>query len=153
MITAADALVILLVVLTVGPGLGPAGWLAGVAFGVVGWAVLADGLRRSGEESFGPADRITLARAVLVGGVTALVVDTTDPKPDPVTAIAVLAATALAVHLADILTARRAGTTFGMRFAMEVDAFFVLVLSAYVATSLGGWVLAIGWMHLSLIHI
>ena len=132
MVTAVDALVILLVVLTVTAGLGPVGWLAGIAFAVVGWAVLAEGLRRVGISTFGPADRVTLARAVLVGGVAALVVDTTGPEPDPVLAIAFLAAMALAVRAVDGLVTRRARATsaFGMKFAVEVDAFLVLVLSA-----------------------
>jgi phosphatidylglycerophosphate synthase len=111
--------------------------------------VLAEGLHRSDTSSFGPADRVTLARAVLVGVVTALVVDTTDPRPDPVMAITVLAAAALAVNAVDGLVARRthATSTFGARFAIEVDAVLVLVLSAFVATFLGGWVLAIGLLR------
>ena len=69
MVTAVDVLVVLLVVLTVTARLGPAGWLAGVAFAVIGWAALADGLRRYDVRSFGAAGRFALARAVLVGGV------------------------------------------------------------------------------------
>ena len=142
MVTAVDALVILLVVLAVSVGLGPAGWLAGIGFAVVGWAVLAEG--RAGEpfESHG---RVVLARAVLVGGLTALVVDTTDPKPDAVLAIAVLAAAVAVVGLGSWRL--RPTAVFGARFATEVDAFFVLVLSAFVATRLGTWVLAIGVLH------
>jgi len=146
MITAVDVLVVLLVVLTVAARLGPAGWLAGVAFGAIGWAALADGLRRSDVRSFGVVGRFALARAVLVGGVTALVVETTDPRPDPVLAIVVLAVLVLAVTAVGGWVTRRAGSPaeFDARFAVEVDTFFVLALSAFVATRLGGWVLLIG---------
>src|SRR5439155_13351916 len=42
--------------------------------------------------------------------------------------------------------ARRTRTTatFGARFDGEVDAFLILILSVYVARSVGPWVLAIG---------
>jgi phosphatidylglycerophosphate synthase len=45
--------------------------------------------------------------------------------------------------------ARWTGTVseFGARFDMEVDAFLILVLSVYAATSLGWWVLTIGAMR------
>jgi hypothetical protein len=142
MMTAADALVILLVVLTVVAGIGPAGWLAGLGFCVVGWAALTEGLHGS---TLGAAERLTLARAVLVGGVTALVAEATDPRPDPLWVLWTVAALALALRFADRLVARP--SPFGARFAMEVDAFFVLVLSAAAATSLGAWVVAIGLLR------
>ena len=145
MVTAVDGLVVVLVVLAMTTGLGPAGWLAGTAYAVIGWAALADGLRRSDTGSFGPAGRVALAKAALVGGVAALVVDTTDPKPDPVVAIVALAAAVVVVTaLGGRLTP---ATPFEARFAMEVEAFFVLVLSAFVATTVGVWVLAIGGMR------
>lgn len=143
MVTAVDALVILLVLLTVTVKLGPAGWLAGIAFAVIGWAVLADALRRFDVRSFGPAGRVVLARAVVVGGLTALVVETTDPRPDPGKAIVGFAVVAVVLSLAGTRFARPAAV-FDTRFGMEVDAFAVLVLSAFVATRLGVWVLAIG---------
>jgi sulfatase-like protein len=146
MVTAVEALAFLLVVLTVGVGLGPAGWLAGVAFGVVGYAVLIEALRGSETGTFGPGDYLTLGRAVLVGAVTALVVDTTDPKPDPTAMIAVLAAVVLGSVLIDARGARHT-TAFGARFAREVHALLTVVLAAFVATSLGGWVLAIGLLY------
>lgn len=141
---AAAALSVLLVALVITAGLGPSGLLAGVAYAAVGWAALTTGLRRFGAASFGPADRVTLARAVLTGAVTALVADT---GPQPVTTpLMVLAAVALATDAIDGRVARRTGTVsaFGARFDMEVDAFLILVLSAYLATILGPWVLAIG---------
>lgn len=141
MVTAVDALVILLVVLTVATGLGPAGWIAGIAFAVLGWAVLTESLRRSDETTFGSAGRLTLARSVLVGGVAACVVETTDPRPDPILAIIVLATAALVLR---VIASRTKANAFDARFAAEIDAFFVLTLSALVATKLGLWVLAIG---------
>ncbi len=148
MTVAAAAQVALLAVLSVVVGLGPAGWLTGIAFTVVGWAALTVALRQFGMRSFGPADLVTLTRAVLVGGVTALVVDAVE-RSDFLPPLILLAAVALSMDAIDGWVARRTGTasTFGARFDMEVDAFLILVLSAYVATQLGVWVLAIGVMR------
>lgn len=149
MVTAVEALVILLVVLTVAVRLGPAGWLAGVAFCVIGWVALADGRRRFDAQAFGVAGRFALARATVVGGVAALVVETTDPRPDPVSAIVVLAAAVLVLTAIGSWVLRRAdaASDFDARFAMEVDTFFVLALSAFVATRLGEWVVVIGLLR------
>ena len=56
---------------------------------------------------------------------------------------------ALVLDAVDGLVARRTGTSsaLGARFDMEVDAFLILVLSVYVARSMGAWVLAIGAMR------
>jgi len=145
MAVAAAAQVALLVVLSLVIGLGPAGWLTGIAFTVIGWAALAVALRQFGMARFGPADLVTLTRAVLVGGVTALVVDAVE-RADFLPPLIVLASVALAMDAIDGWVARRTGTasTFGARFDMEIDAFLILVLSAYVATRFGVWVLAIG---------
>jgi phosphatidylglycerophosphate synthase len=130
-----------LVVLAVTVGLGAGGWLSGVAVGVVTLVLL----RRA---VLGPADRVTLARATLVGGVTALVVDSL-ARSEPASVLVPLAAVALALDTIDGWVARRTHTVsaLGARFDMEVDAFLILVLSAFVARSLGGWVLAIGLMR------
>ena len=53
-------------------GLGTAGWLAGLGYGVALWAALTLGMHRSGTAGLGPADRVTLFRSTLVGGVTIL---------------------------------------------------------------------------------
>lgn len=71
----AGAQILLLTLLGTAIGLGPAGWLTGLAFALVTWAVLTRAVHRSWLRSFGPANRVTLARATLVGGVTALVAD------------------------------------------------------------------------------
>ncbi|MFC4852364.1 CDP-alcohol phosphatidyltransferase family protein [Actinophytocola glycyrrhizae] len=142
------ALVALLAALTGVAGLAPPGWLAGLAFAVAGWAVLAEALPRYGIHRFGPADHVTLTRSVLVGGVVALVADTSHPRGS-VWPLVVIASVALAMDAVDGKVARRTGTAseFGARFDMEVDAFLILVLSAFAATRLGWWVLAIGAMR------
>ncbi|NBM16247.1 CDP-alcohol phosphatidyltransferase family protein [Streptomyces sp. GC420] len=144
----AGAQLLLLAVLGAAIGLGPAGWLTGVAFTAATWAVLDRALSRCWLSSFGPANRVTLARATLVGGVTALVADSFE-SPPPVTVLVALTAVALVLDAVDGRVARRTGTSsaLGARFDMEVDAFLILVLSVHVATSLGPWVLCIGVMR------
>jgi phosphatidylglycerophosphate synthase len=143
----AAAQVLLLVVLTLATGLGPSGWITGVAYLAIGCAAIVTGLRRFGVSAFGPADLVTLARAVLIGGVTAMVADI--PQTVPVVPMVVLAAVALSLDAVDGRVARHTGTVspFGARFDMEVDAFLILVLSAFLATTLGPWVLVIGAMR------
>ncbi|ANZ20239.1 CDP-alcohol phosphatidyltransferase family protein [Streptomyces noursei] len=139
------AQLVLLEVLCRAVGLGPAGWLTGCVFAAATWAALARALRGSWPRSFGPANRVTLARTTLVGGVTALVVDSFD-RPGPVAVLVGLAAVALVLDAVDGQVARRTGTVtaLGARFDMEVDAFLILVLSVHVVVPLGPWVLVIG---------
>jgi phosphatidylglycerophosphate synthase len=129
-------------------GLGTAGWLAGVGCGLVTCATLTRGLNRSGAAALGPADRVTLARVTLVGGVAALAVDSFS-RPVPVEVLAALITVALVLDAVDGQVARRTGTVsdLGARFDMEVDAFLMLVLSVYLAGPVGAWVLAIGAMR------
>jgi phosphatidylglycerophosphate synthase len=126
-------------------GLSVAGWVAGVVCGLLGNAALAYGLVRSGAHRLGAANRVTLVRATVVGGVAALIADTF-ARPTPVSALVVLAAVALVLDAVDGRVARRTGTvsTLGARFDMEVDAFLIFVLSMFVARSVGPWVLMIG---------
>ncbi|SBT43498.1 CDP-alcohol phosphatidyltransferase family protein [Micromonospora narathiwatensis] len=128
--------------------IGVSGWLAGLAYGVALGGLLRHGLRAVGADRLGPADRVTLARALLVGGVLALVVSGRGGTA-PVAALVPLTAVALALDAVDGRVARRTGTTsaLGARFDMEVDAFLILLLSVHLAPSLGGWVLAIGGMR------
>lgn len=129
-------------------GLGTVGWFTGCLFALVTWAVLTVALRRTWTTSFGPANRVTLARTILVGGVTALVADSF-ARHTPVTVLIVFAAVALVLDAVDGQVARRTGTAtpLGARFDMEVDAFLILVLCVHVAIPLGAWVLAIGLMR------
>ena len=134
--------VILLGVLEGTVGLGTAGWLAGIAYAVGTQALLSGAVQRSAHGVLGPADRVTSARGLLVGAVTALVAD---GSRETVLLVA-LAAVALALDFVDGQVARRTGTAsaLGARFDMEVDAFLILVLSVHVALSLGPWVLVMG---------
>ncbi|MFD7699933.1 CDP-alcohol phosphatidyltransferase family protein [Streptomyces caelestis] len=140
--------VLLLALIGTAIGMGPAGWLTGLAFAIATWAVLSRALHRSRLRSFGAANRVTLGRAVLVGGVTALVADSFQDSP-PVSLFVGLTAVALILDGVDGKVARRTGTStpLGARFDMEVDAFLILVLSVYVSTAMGPWVLLIGGMR------
>ncbi|MCD9876547.1 CDP-alcohol phosphatidyltransferase family protein [Streptomyces guryensis] len=140
--------ILLLALLGTAIGMGPAGWLTGLVFAVAMWAVLSRALHRTRPRSFGPANRVTLGRATLVGGVTALVADSFESSP-PVTALVGLTAVALILDGVDGKVARATGTStpLGARFDMEVDAFLILVLSVYVSTQLGPWVMLIGGMR------
>lgn len=139
---------LLLTLLGTAVGMGAAGWLTGLAFALASWAVLSRALHRSRLPSFGPANRVTLGRTALVGGVTALVADSFSGAP-PVSLLVGLTAVALLLDGVDGKVARRTGTcsSLGARFDMEVDAFLILVLSVYVALDLGPWVLLIGAMR------
>ncbi len=84
----------------------------------------------------------------MVGVVTALVATSfTDPISVPL--LLALTVPALALDAVDGWLARRFDTAseLGARFDMEVDAFLLLALSAYVAQDLGWWVLSIGLMR------
>ncbi len=126
-------------------GLGQRGWLAGLASGVALLAALTYGLVRLGRRSLLPADRVTLTRAVLACGITALVADSAAGAADAGVLVAV-ATVALSLDAVDGWVARRTGTAnpMGARFDMETDAFLILVLSVQVARDLGWWVLGIG---------
>jgi hypothetical protein len=126
------AQVVLLALLAAGAGLYPVALLVGAAYAVIVCGVLAGAMSRS-RTPLGPAGRVTLTRAVLVGGVTALVTMNLIGRETPV----------------DGHVARRTGTesALGARFDMEIDAFLILVLSVNVSRSLGAWVLLIGLMR------
>jgi len=145
MLTGLITQVALLVAIAGTVGLGVAGGLAGLAYGVAVVGLLSRALRRSGAAALGPADVVTLGRSVLVGGIAALVAHSF-VGPVPVAALTALAAVALVLDAVDGRVARHTRTVsaVGARFDMEVDSVLVLLLSVYVARSLGVWVLAIG---------
>ena len=96
----------------------------------------------------GPADKVTLVRAVLTAGVgrlAAVAVKTGEPIP----AAALLAAVALPLDAVDGWVARRTRTASaaGARFDMETDAALVLALAVLLAGSLGAWVLVAGLLR------
>jgi phosphatidylglycerophosphate synthase len=129
-------------------GLGGAGWLAGIGYGSLVCAALTWGLHRSGRPGLTPADRVTLARATLIGGVVALTADSFTGRT-PVAVLVTLTIVALALDGVDGQVARRTGmvTELGARFDMEIDSSLLLALSVYVAVTFGAWVLVIGLMR------
>ncbi len=137
----------LLVVSGLGP-LSATGWLGGLLYLAVSNTLLARGLRRHGTVLFGWANTVTSLRSTLVALVTALVA-TSFVMPISVPLLIGLVIPALALDAVDGWVARRTGSTseLGGRFDMEVDAFLLLVLSAYVARDLGWWVLTIGLLR------
>lgn len=122
-------------------GVGVVGWVAGAVYGIGLAAILT-------RARFAPADWVTLMRAALAGGVTALVAESFF-APISVTVLIAITVVALLLDAVDGQVARRTGTSseFGARFDMEVDAFLILALSVYVAPILGAWVLMIGAMR------
>ena len=121
------------------------GWSVGILCAVALNALLTRALARSRATAFGPANWVTLARSSLVIAVAALIADGF-VRRSPVAAIVILTAIALFLDAIDGRVARRTAsvTALGARFDMEVDAFLIVVLSSYLARSLGLWVLAIG---------
>ena len=120
--------------------------LAIAAFAAISATALTLLPRHHPHRRLGAANVLTLVRAALAAWAAGLVA----APPDP--AIAWLAV-AIAVTLAvldgvDGAVARRSGLTgpFGARFDMEVDAFFILVLSTLVwhHGKAGGWVVGCG---------
>ena len=130
-------------------GLSRFGWVVGIACGVFLYAALVRCLVRDaaqhGVDVLEPADRVTLTRATLAGGVAALTADSFG-RPAPVAMLVALTVVALVLDAVDGWVARHteSASPLGARFDMEVDAFLILVLSMYVAHSTGAWVLAIG---------
>jgi len=136
-------LVVLLLVL---PGIGPRGAATGLACGAL--LAVATGHRAVVDrvEGLGPADLVTVTRAVLACGVAALVAESLLDGVEAGPALVPVTVLALALDFVDGRVARRTGTAsaFGGRLDGEADAFLILVLSAYVARSTGAWVLAMG---------
>jgi len=101
-------------------------------------------------DGLGPADRVTLARAILACGVAALTADSFGGQA-PVAILVALSTIALLLDGVDGQIARRTGTAsaFGARFDMEVDALLILVLAALVwqFDKAGAWILAAGLLR------
>jgi len=137
------ALVAVLAALSAGAGLTLTGWAVGLACGVAVAVAVARGARRAGAHRLGPADRVTLTRATLACAVAALA---TGSSPRHTALLVLFASLALALDAVDgrVARATRTESGFGARFDGEADAFLMLVLSVHVASTYGGWVLAIG---------
>lgn len=131
--------------LLVQPPLGPAGWSAGALVALLGTTALVRARRRYAIRRLGPADRVTLVRAVLGWLVAALVADSLAGHPHQALSVTVTVV-ALLLDRVDGEVARRTGSAseFGARFDMEADAVLVLVLSVAVTPSIGPWVLLTG---------
>lgn len=129
-----------------GTALGAAGWLVGLLCGTGLSLGLRRGLLHHDRRRLGPADRVTLIRAVMVCGVAALTAASAAGTSGTEPVLTALAALALVLDAVDGRVARRTRTSspFGASLDMEVDAFLVLVLSVHVALTLGWWVLLIG---------
>ena len=127
-----------------GTGLSASGWVVGITCGALTSLGLAQARSHFGADRLTPADWVTLARATLTTVVAALVADSF-AHPVPVRTLVSLAAAALVLDAIDGWVARRTAIgSLGARFDGEVDAFLILVLSVYVARSVGAWVLLIG---------
>jgi phosphatidylglycerophosphate synthase len=147
-------LLVLLGLLTSRAGAGVSPWVATLALAsYLGMAALLwRALRRGSwpQAGLGPANRITLARAVLVALLAGALAD-----PELLAArgewLFALALVALSLDGVDGWVARRTGsaTALGARFDMELDAFFILVLclALLLLGRVGPWVLAIGAMR------
>jgi phosphatidylglycerophosphate synthase len=124
------------------------GWLAALAYLTASNALLVSALQRRSTSRLGWANVVTATRSTLVAIITGLVA-ASFVEPIPVPVLIGLVVPALVLDAVDGWVARRAGsiTELGARFDMEVDAFLLLVLSAYVAQILGPWVVAIGLMR------
>jgi phosphatidylglycerophosphate synthase len=144
-LTGLGAQVLLLGSLAATVGLGPVGWVVGLASSVVVDSALSYGLFRHHAGELRAADWVTFARVSLAIGVAALVAGSFSHRA-PVTLLVSITALALALDFVDGWVARRMGTTasLGAQFDGEADAFLILILSVYVARTAGGWVLAIG---------
>lgn len=129
-------------------GLPAIGWTAALAYLVVSNALLLVGLRRRHTPRLGWANVVTATRSTLVAIITGLVA-ASFVAPISVPLLISLVVPALALDAVDGWVARGTGTVteLGSRFDMEVDAFLLLALSAYVSQFLGAWVLAIGLMR------
>lgn len=116
--------------------------------------VLAGWVRSPALAGFGPANTITLIRALLVLWMATLLA-----FPGVLSALlwpfALVALAVLALDGVDGAVARRTATSseFGARFDMELDAFYLLVLcgAVMVLGKAGPWVLALGLMRYAFI--
>lgn len=122
--------------------------LAALSYLVASNILLVRALRRRPGTRFGQANVVTAARSTLVGVITGIVVLSFFASV-PVWIVLALVVPTLLLDAVDGWVARRTSSAseLGARFDMEVDAFLLLVLSAYVSQALGIWVLSIGLMR------
>ncbi|WP_406830645.1 CDP-alcohol phosphatidyltransferase family protein [Pedococcus sp. KACC 23699] len=142
------ALTMLLAAVWASVGLTAAGWGVGLFCGALLNPVVAVALHRTGARGPGPADVVTLTRAMLACGLAALTADALVHQVHTHLFVPI-AVVALALDALDGWVARRTHTcsAFGSRFDGEVDAFLILVLSVYVTPTFGAWILSAGLMR------
>jgi hypothetical protein len=127
-----------------GAALSPVAWAVGIVCGLITNTALSRGLSYYRAERLTPADWVTLVRATLTVGVAALIAGSFAHHV-PLALLVALGAVALALDAVDGWVARRTrSATLGAHFDAEVDAFLIFILSVYVASTVGAWVLAIG---------
>lgn len=140
----------------------PAVLAASAGLGLAVLAAVVRSVLRRRDEPYGPADRVTVARSVLVAACAALLpvglapllgADAGRPADTWSWSVLALALPAWVLDGVDGRVARHTGTATraGARFDQEVDAVLLLVLSVAVAARIGlpgaGWVLLIGAMR------
>ena len=133
-------------------GLHGVGWLTGLLFPLA--VYLLTGLCPAPDRAAaaGPANRVTLGRGALIGGVLALIADglvhggLAGPR---LVVLVLIASVALSLDLVDGWVARHTGSAseLGARLDMEFDAVLIAGLSVLAAVSFGPWVLLIGGMR------
>ena len=138
-------LLALLAVLTLTVGLGAAAWLVALGCTATLTTLVGLALARDRHHDLGPADLVTLSRALMTCAAAALTVELVLGRP-VTPALLAISVPALALDAVDGPVARRTGTVtaFGARFDGEVDAFLILVLSVAAAPTVGWWVVAAG---------
>ncbi len=137
------------VVVATGPTAVPATSLGALLGLVIVAGAGASLVHRPGRWS-GPADRVTLARAVLIAGCATLAVPVlVGVLPARGWPLVALVVPTLALDAVDGAVARRTGTSSeaGRTLDGEMDAAILLVLSLAATRSLGWWVLGIGLMR------
>ncbi len=125
-----------------------AAWAGGGVLLAIGAAILHQW--PDPRTTLGPANRVTLGRAVLVALVAGALAAPAWAQQQALL-VAAVAGAALALDGVDGWVARRCrcASAFGARFDMELDAFLMLVLCVHLLAmgKAGTWVLAIGAMR------
>ena len=146
----AEGLAVQLALLAALAATGPLPLRAGMAALAI-YALIAILVWRHATAPFGLASRVTSWRAGLIAVLPALVLAPFRLDPPMCRAVLGLGLIALALDGLDGRIARRRGEAsgFGARFDMEVDAAFVLFLSALVFAGgrAGAWILAAGLLR------
>lgn len=127
-------------------GLGPAAPVLSAAVIVIAFLASERARRIHRPLRFGPANRITLSRGILVGVVAAFI--GSDVNSESMATVSIIAAVALAMDGLDGYVARRTGlaSPYGAQLDMEVDSLLMMALSilAWQWDRGGVWVLFCG---------